>query len=71
MAEPGHTILVSASDESRALAALVLDRAVHAAERTPHGIRVTLRSSRDPDTTVSAVARRLMEAGVDVRITRV
>jgi hypothetical protein len=65
------TILVSTSDESRALAALVLDRAVCAAERTPHGIRVTLRSSGDPDTAANAVTRRLMEAGVAVRVIRV
>jgi hypothetical protein len=43
MTEGEHTVLVSASDESQALAVLVLDRAVGAAERTPDGIRVTLR----------------------------
>ena len=70
-AEDAHTIIVSTSDESHALAALVLDRAVSAAERTPDGIRVTLRPGQDADAAAAAVTRRLMEAGADVRIIRV
>jgi hypothetical protein len=69
--EDAHTILVSTSDESHVLAALVLDRAVSAAERTPDGIRVTLRPGQDADVAATAVTRRLMHAGADVRIIRV
>jgi hypothetical protein len=36
-----------------------------------HGIRVTLRPSRDPDIAFSTVTRRLTEAGVHARVTRV
>jgi ABC-2 type transport system ATP-binding protein len=66
-AEGEQTILVSTSDESQALAVLVLDASVCAAERTPAGIRVTLRPGLDPDVTAGEVTRRLVEAGVDVR----
>jgi hypothetical protein len=69
-AEGEHTILVSASDESRALAVLVLDRAVCAVERTADGIRVTLRPDQDAEVAARAVTRRLSEAGVDVRVIR-
>jgi hypothetical protein len=65
-----HTILVSASDESRALAVLVLDRTVCASERTPDGIRVTFRPGQDVDAAASAVTRRLLEAGVRARVIR-
>jgi hypothetical protein len=66
-----YTILVSTSDESHVLAALVLDRVVSAAERTPDGIRVTLRPGQDTDAAAAAVTRRLRQAGADVRIIRV
>jgi hypothetical protein len=71
MAESECTILVSTNDESQTLAVLVLDRDVCAAERTADGIRVTLRPGQDAEVTASAVARRLAESGVDVRVTRV
>ena len=62
-----RTILVSTSDESQAMAVLVLDSAVCAAERTQDGIRVTLRPGLDAAAGAGAVTRRLVEAGVDVR----
>jgi hypothetical protein len=65
-----HTILVSTSDESHALAVLVLDRAVCAAERTPDGIRVTLRPGQDAEVAASAVTRRLVDAGVNAQVVR-
>jgi ABC-2 type transport system ATP-binding protein len=46
-AETEHTILVTTSRESEAMAVLVLDAVVCAAERTPDGIRVTLRPGLD------------------------
>jgi hypothetical protein len=70
MTEGEHTILVSTSDESHALAVLVLDRAVCAAERTPDGIRVTLRPGQDTEIAASAVTRRLVEAGVSAQVIR-
>ena len=66
-AEGEQTIQISTSDESQALAVLVLDASVCAAERTPEGIRVTLRPGLDPDVTAGEVTRRLVEAGVDLR----
>jgi hypothetical protein len=68
MTEGEHTILVSTSDESQALAVLVLDRTVCATERTPDGIRVTLRPGQDAEVAATAITRRLIEAGVDVRL---
>ena len=66
-AESEHTILVSTSDESQAMAVLVLDAVVCAAERTPDGIRVTLRPGLDAEAAAGEITRRLVEAGVDVR----
>jgi ABC-2 type transport system ATP-binding protein len=66
-AESEQTILVSTSDESQAMAMLVLDAVVCAAERTQDGIRVTLRPGLDAATAIGEVTRRLVEAGVDVR----
>jgi hypothetical protein len=70
MAEGEHTILISTGDESHALAVLVLDRAVCATERTPDGIRVTLRPGQDAEIATSAVTRRLVEAGVSAQVIR-
>jgi len=66
-AETEHTILVTTSRESEAMAVLVLDAVVCAAERTPDGIRVTLRPGLDAEAAAGEVTRRLVEAGVDVR----
>ena len=66
-AESEHTILVSTSDESQAMAVLVLDAVVCAAERTQDGIRVTLRPGLDAEAATGEITRRLVEAGVDVR----
>jgi ABC-2 type transport system ATP-binding protein len=66
-AETQHTILVTTSRESEAMAVLVLDAVVCAAERTPDGIRVTLRPGLDAEAAAGEVTRRLVEAGVDVR----
>jgi ABC-2 type transport system ATP-binding protein len=66
-AETEHTILVTTSHESEAMAVLVLDAVVCAAERTPDGIRVTLRPGLDAEAAAGEVTRRLVEAGVDVR----
>ena len=66
-AETEHTILVSTSDESQAMAVLVLDAVVCAAERTQDGIRVTLRPGLDAEAAAGEITRRLVEAGVDVR----
>jgi ABC-2 type transport system ATP-binding protein len=66
-AEAEHTILVTTSRESEAMAVLVLDAVVCAAERTPDGIRVTLRPGLDAEAAAGEVTRRLVEAGVDVR----
>ena len=66
-AETDQTILVSTSDESQAMAVLVLDPLVCAAERTPDGIRITLRPGLDPEASAGSVTRRLVEAGLDVR----
>jgi hypothetical protein len=69
MTDGEHTLLVSTSDQSQALAALVLDRAVCAVERTADGILVTLQPGQDAEVAVSAVTRRLVEAGVDAWVT--
>ena len=66
-AETDHTVLVATSDESKAMAVLVLDPGVCAAERTPDGIRVTLRSGLDAEAAAGDITRRLVEAGLDVR----
>ena len=66
-AESEQTILVSTNDEAGALAVLVLDAVVCAAERTQEGILVTLRRGLDPAAATGEVTRRLVEAGVDVR----
>jgi ABC-2 type transport system ATP-binding protein len=66
-AQSEQTILVSTSDESHAMAVLVLDAAVCAAERTQDGIHVTLRSGLDASAATGEITRRLVEAGVDVR----
>jgi ABC-2 type transport system ATP-binding protein len=66
-AESEQTIFVSTSDESQAMAVLVLDAVVCAAEKTQDGIRVTLRPGLDAAATTGEVTRRLVEAGVDVR----
>ena len=65
--ESEHTILVSTSDESQAMAVLVLDAVVCAAERTQDGIRVTLRPGLDAEAATGEITRRLVQAGVDVR----
>jgi len=65
-AEAEQTILVSTSDESQALAVLLPDGTVGAAERTPEGIRVTLRPGLEANAAAGEVTRRLIEAGVDV-----
>jgi ABC-2 type transport system ATP-binding protein len=61
-----QTLLVSTSNEPQALAVLVLDRTVCAAERTADGIRVTLRAGLDASAAAGGVTRRLVEAGLDV-----
>ena len=66
-AESEHTILVSTSDESQAMAVLVLDAVVCAAERTQDGILVTLRPGLEAEAAAGGITRRLVEAGVDVR----
>jgi hypothetical protein len=70
MTDGEHTILVSTGDESQALAVLVLHSAVCAAERTSDGIRVTFRGGQDAEVAVGELTRRLMEAGLRVRVTR-
>jgi ABC-2 type transport system ATP-binding protein len=66
-AESEQSVLVSTSDESQAMAVLVLDAAVCAAERTKEGIRVTLRPGFDAAAATGEITRRLVEAGVEVR----
>ena len=62
-----QVVLVSTTDESQAMATLVLDAAVCAAERTEEGIRVTLRPGIDAAAATGELTRRLVTAGVDVR----
>jgi ABC-2 type transport system ATP-binding protein len=62
-----QSILVSTNDESQAMAVLVLDAVVCAAERTEEGIRVTLRPGLDADAVTGEITRRLVEAGLEIR----
>ena len=62
-----QSILVSTNDESQAMAMLVLDAVVCAAERTESGIRVTLRPGLDATAVTGEITRRLVEAGLEVR----
>ena len=66
-AQSEQAILVSTNNESHAMAVLVLDAGVCAAERTEEGIRVTLRSGIDAAAATGEITRRLFEAGVEVR----
>ena len=62
-----QSILVSTNDESQAMAVLVLDAVVCAAERTEEGIRVTLRPGLDATAVTGEITRRLVEAGLEIR----
>jgi ABC-2 type transport system ATP-binding protein len=62
-----QTILVSTSDEERALGILAEHRAVASAAEAPEGILVRFRSDVDAEPAADDISRRIVLAGLAIR----